>query len=148
MIKGKLFKLSEPLYGLLESKDYWSITFRKYLSKDIGSNAFISDPTMCYKHLGQKRMGMRTSYVDDTLHSRTKQYSEDCKIPKMRLKCKPQELHSTNSTGLSISNHKNDYIIQYKKQNSRLKLLDTFINFSHFQSLRARLSWAKKLTTR
>lgn len=56
---------------------------------------------------------------------------------------KPRERDSTNFTGLSITNHEDEYIIHQKEYISRLKPLNAFSNFSNFQSLRTQLAWAK-----
>lgn len=82
----ELIKLLKPIYGLAESEDYWDRTFRNNIEKYLGMKSFISDAALCYKTIGEKRVELCATYVDDTLHTCNKKYSKLCDKTKQKFK--------------------------------------------------------------
>lgn len=79
-----------------------------------------------------KFVGMCATNVDDSLHAVGKEFSESCKSTEMQFTCKPQEWDSTNFLFLTISNHKDEFMIRQKAYISRLKPLHAYSHFSLF----------------
>ncbi len=64
---GYILKLLRPLYGLVDSGDYWHATFVEHLTKKLGMKTVSSDMSLFFRQARGQLTGILASYVDDTL---------------------------------------------------------------------------------
>ena len=137
----QLLLLLKPLYGLAESGDYWGRTFRFHLLKELNMKSCISDAALFYKKLGTELMGLCSTYVDDTLHAGTDEYSDLCKKTETKFKCKNREYDNTQFAGLQIEKATNGFEVHQKQYIQKLNTLNYKSTYSDFRSTRAKLAW-------
>lgn len=136
-----MLKLKKPLYGLTDAGDYWNHTDRQHITHDLQMVSTYSDPALYYKKNGEDLMGLRASYVDDSLLAGTKPFQELSKLSTTKFQSRAPEFLPTKFAGIHIS--KQDGVIQLSQEEyiNQITLLPNNCSFSEYRSLRATLQW-------
>lgn len=87
---NKLLQLLKPLYGLSDSDDYWGPTFRYHIVENLGMQCTLSDAALFFERVKSELFGL-ASYVDDTLHTQSKEYIGLTKETEKQLQFKSKE---------------------------------------------------------
>ena len=85
----------------------------------------ISDASLYYKTVQNKLIGICATYVDDTLHAGTEDYSKICAKTEERFKCKKREWDKTQFAGVQIDSLKDHLKCTKKRTLGNLKLYPT-----------------------
>ena len=65
LLDGELLKLLKPLYGGVDSGDYWDVTFATRVKEGIGMSPMTGDPALFIKKDEEHIDGMLGAYVND-----------------------------------------------------------------------------------
>ena len=70
----EVLELLKPLYGLPDSGDYWNKTISNHVTNDLGMTPTYIDNALFIKVEEDKLLGLTGIYVDDSIHSGTKDF--------------------------------------------------------------------------
>jgi Reverse transcriptase (RNA-dependent DNA polymerase) len=75
----EFLKLMKPLYGLCDSGDRWHHTLRHHHVQDLQMEPLDADPSLYFRSVGNRLIGLSGVYVNDMLRCGTPDFLRDSK---------------------------------------------------------------------
>jgi hypothetical protein len=136
----EFLKLMKPLYGLCDSGDRWHHTLRHRHVEDLQTGPPDADPSLYFRSIGNRLIGLSGVYVDDMLHCGTPDFLRDSKTTSRIFDATPKTMRTAKFAGVNfrqtesgIETDMSDYIEKLTFPSDQ--------SWKHFASFRAKLSW-------
>lgn len=132
-----------PLYGLIESGDYWCETFGKFHLHDLRMEQATGDFSLIFRRQADKLVALSGTHVDDALKSGEPNTLQS--IQKQLQSKFDVRISNTSQfifTGIFCDvSDPNKRILSQKQYIERMQYLKEDLSFSEFRSLLAKLMW-------
>ena len=112
---NRLLTLLKPLYGLVDSVDYWGRTLRDHILKDIQMTASTTYGAFFFKKIANHLAGLCATLVDDCLHSRNKKFSQLRQRIERKFQCRDGEYDKIHFSGVNIETNTNEFCIHQER---------------------------------
>lgn len=135
-----VLKLMKPLYGLCDSGDRWHHTLRHHHLSDMQMEPLTTDPSLYFRRIGDRLVGLSGVYVDDLLRCGTPEFFQLSKATGNIFDSTPETRQKAKFAGVTI--HQTQNVIEADMNEYIAKLsVPTEQSWKSFISFRAKLAW-------
>jgi hypothetical protein len=136
----KFLELMKPLYGLCDSGYRWHHTVRHHHVQDLQMEPLDADPSLSFRSVGNRLIGLSGVYVDDMLRCGTPDFLRDSKSTSRIFDATAETMRTAKFAGVNlwqtesgIETDRSDYIAKLTFPLEQ--------SWKHFASFRAKLAW-------
>jgi Reverse transcriptase (RNA-dependent DNA polymerase) len=98
----EFLKLMKPLYGLCDSSDRWHHTLRHHHVHDLQMEPLDADPSLYFRSLGKRLIGLSGVYVDDMLRCGTPDFLRYSKTTSRIFDATPETMRTAKFAGVNL----------------------------------------------
>jgi Reverse transcriptase (RNA-dependent DNA polymerase) len=136
----EVLKLTKPLYGLFDSGDRWHHILRYHHVQDLQMEPLDADPSLHFRSIGNRLIGLSGVYVDDMLRCRTPDFLRDSKTTSRIFDATPETMRTAKFAGVNLRQTESGIETDMSDYIEKLTFpMDQ--SWKHFASFRAKLAW-------
>jgi hypothetical protein len=130
----------KPLYGLCDSGDRWHHTLRHHHGQDLQIESLDADPSLYFRSIGNRLIGLSGVYVDDMLRCGTPDFRRDSRTISWIFDANPETMRTAKFAGVNLRQTESGIEIDMQDYIAKITFpLEQ--SWKHFASFRAKLSW-------
>lgn len=100
---NEILKLTNPLYGLTDSGDYWYHILNRHLREDLKMSPTTGFLSLFFKRTNGRLRGIIGSYVHDTLATGNEEFEEESGFTERKFKSSPRKYEDITFSGIQIT---------------------------------------------